>query len=510
MKTIMDIVLKAIAIVSFFSIPIGFIFSGSAITAGLQALLKLKVDPRFNGGTEMARVYDPTGDDNGDGRLGYPRGPLFQARGIFDLVKYTVFQPELDAAWSDQRQFWQLAVTLLRFENPHQAPNGFSLCSIRIYIDTGGGSGSTETAVPRAELVSFDPAAPWDVMVEIDGWHASAIMRTADGKIQRPVPIIAVPDQRTVYVRLPMDIPQVTRILDGRQTRHYVLVCGYDPLAVDNVMRVNGRATPDSAGGARSTLTPRVFDVLAPRAEDQQAQLGSYDEASFRYATLRPVTILPGTPALGAGTVDLEKLEAEAKKQAEMEKAAARSRAQADAASADPLRAGAGLFSLERLEEAEKTFRGVLVREPENPAALAYLGSITAMKGGRAGSPASAVMFVNDAFALLDRAVAAAKTDDEREIALMSRASVASAVPEAVFSKNAAAARDYLALADLAEARGEEARAGEGLVSAALSFERCSQKGQADIAFIRASGLKQLTAHARLELARRGYPIPTP
>jgi tetratricopeptide (TPR) repeat protein len=511
MKRILDAVLRSAAVLSVFAIPAGFFFSGSSLTRILDSALRLKIDPRFSGGTELARFYDPAGDDHGDGAVVYPKGQRYSAAGIFDLLKYVVYKPELDAAWSgsDEREFWQLGVTLSRFENPDGAPNGFSLASIRIYIDThkageAGPTGSTETAAARAELVSFDPASPWDVMVQIDGWHGRALMRTADGKAER-IPLISVPEQKTLYVRLPMDIPQIKRVLDGRPTGHYMLVCGYDPLAVDGVMQVKEKAASDAAGGARSELTPRVFDVLAVSSDRQQAQLSSYDEGSFRYAVLEPVTAEAGVG--GDKEVDLDALEAAAKEEARAARAPA-SAVESEARSEDPLRSGAALFQLGRRGEAEGKLRSALEKDPENPVAIAYIGSITAMKGGESISPAEAVRFVNEAFALLDKAAALAKTREEREIVLMNRASVASAVPEEVFSKSAAAARDFLELAEIAESRGDARAAGDGLVSAGICFERAGLTGEADVAFARALSENGLSARAVLELARRGYPIP--
>jgi hypothetical protein len=544
MKRIFDIILRTLAVCSLVGIPMGFILSGSTLTRALDSVLHIKVDPRFSGGQELARFYDPAGDDHGEGGLAYPKGKRFSEKGAFDLIKYVIFKPVTDAAWSSERAYWQLGVTLAAFPNPDAAPNGFSLPSIRIYVDTDGpASGSMETAAARAELVGFDASAPWDMCITVDGWHGQALLRTSDGKIQRRIPLIAVPQQKSVYVRLPLDIPQVRRILDGRPTRHYVMICGYDPLAVDAVMQVAASPSQDKGEGARSSLTPRVFDILALGSGKQEKMLGSYDEASFRYAALVPVTAGGASAGAGAGAgdaarpaVDLEALEAAADREARGSGAgadtgtgagagagagagtntgtgagagaSASSSLAAQASSADPLVSGAALFQLGKGAEAEAKFRGVLAVDPANATALAYLGSITAQKGGAAGSPADSVRLVGEAFDLLDKAAAAAKTDDEREIALLNRASVASAVPEDVFGKSIVAARDFMSLAKISQDRGDARTAGDRLVSAGLAFEKAAAAGDADIAFATALSQRELSARARLELARRGYPIP--
>jgi tetratricopeptide (TPR) repeat protein len=508
MKKTIDAILRNVAVSSLFLVPMGFIISGSGLTNALDRVLRMKSDPRFSGGTELARFFDAAGDDRGEGALSYPKGPRFAAQGAFDLISYTVYAPELDAVWADERQFWQLSVKMAALPNPDDAPNGFSLCSIRIYVDTDGAkSGSLETAVPRAELASFDPSAPWDFMVEMDGWHKKALMRTADGRLKRRVTLIVQPERKTLLVRLPLDVPEIKRVLDGRATRHYVLVCGYDPSAPDGVMPVKSRPSSNAAGGARSGLTPRVFDILAASTRDQENQLSSYDEATFRYAALRPMSTDQAT-AGGRAPLNLEALEASARKQEEDARVRDREQAQKDAASPNPARAGGGLFRLGNIEAAESTLRKAATEDPKNAEALAYLGAISAMKAGSAGSVMEKVGLVNEGLALLERAYASAGTEEERETVLMSRAAIGSAIPEEVFSKNDAAGRDYLQLAEMSAARGDGRAAADRFISAGMCFERAGNRADADIAFARAASEQGLSARGRLELARRGYPLP--
>ncbi len=507
MKKAIDVILRNIAVSSLFLVPLGFIISGSGLTNALDRVLKMKADPRLTGGTELVRFFDAAGDDRGEGALVYPKGPRFATKGVFDLISYTVNSPELDAVWADERQFWQLSVKMAALADPDQAPNGFSLCSIRIYVDTdGAASGSTETAVPRAELVSFDPSAPWDFMVEIDGWHAKALLRTADARIERRVTLIVQPKRKTLLVRLPLDVPEIKRVLDGRATRHYVLVCGYDPSASGKVMGVKDRPSASAAGGARSGLTPRVFDILASNGRDQESQLSSYNEASFRYAALRPMST--DRPAGGGAAIDLEALEATARTQEEEARIKDREQAEKDAASPNPGRAGGGLFRLGNIQAAEKLLRKAEAEDPLNAEALAYLGALSAMKAGSGGSVVEKVRLVNEGLALLERAYTAVRTEEERVIVLYTRASVESAIPEDVFSKNGPAGRDYLALAEMSSARGDASAAANHWISAGLCFERAGNGADADIAFARAASEPALSARGRLELARRGYPLP--
>jgi tetratricopeptide (TPR) repeat protein len=506
MKRTIDLILRTVAILSLFLIPAGFIISGSELTRALDAALHITVDPRFSGGRVLSKFYDPAGDDHGEGGLTYPKAGKSDM-GAFDIISYSVYEPVTDSAGS--AAYWQLGVTLAGFANPADAPNGFSLPAIRIYVDTDGpASGSLDTAAARAELVSFDPAAPWDASIAIDGWHSQALLRTADGRVQRRIPLIVITEQRSVYVRLPLDVPEIKRILDGRTTRHYVMICGYDQYAADAVMQVKESPSLGDGGGARSPMTPRVFDLLAAGAGTQEAMLSSYDEKAFRYAEIAPV--VSGDGAAAKPAVDFEALAAKADTEARGQSAAESRQLTADAASTDPLTAGAALFRLGKRGEAEAKLKAAIAADPEDPEALAYLGSLKAMEAGASGSPADAVGFVNEAFALFDRAASAAKTDGEREIVLMNRASVADAVPEDVFGKSMTAARDFMALAEMALNRGDGRTAADRYVSAGLAFEKAGSAGEADIAFATAMSQNEISARALLELARRGYPVTAP
>ncbi|HUI73121.1 MAG TPA: glucodextranase DOMON-like domain-containing protein [Spirochaetia bacterium] len=268
-------------------------------------------------------------------------------------------------------------------------------------------------------------------------------------------------------------------------------------------MVVRPTATVRSGGGATSPLTPRVYDLLAPSASEQARQLASFDEAAYRYARLTPVVVQRGTSGSKASGVDMGTLEIAAKRESEAGAEAARR----EVASSDPLRSGVALFQLGQIDPAEAAFKKALAANSEDPVAMAYLGSITAMRGGNAGSPAEAVRLVTEAFSLLDRAVAAATEPPAREAALVNRASVEAAVPESVFAKNAAAARDFLAVAAIFVETGDNRSAAECLVFAGMSLDRIGRESEAEIAYSRAAAFPELSARSRLELAKRGYPV---
>jgi hypothetical protein len=201
-------------------------------------------------------------------------------------------------------------------------------------------------------------------------------------------------------------------------------------------------------------------------------------------------------------------LESAAEAERENDASALLASAEADAASPDPRTSASGLFNLGRLDEAETIFRDLLVADPEDSYSLAYLGSITARKGRNASSVIDAVRFVEEAFVLLDRAVSLAGTGEGRETALMNRASVLASVPESVFAKNAAAAADYAALAEMASARDDTEACARRLLAASLSYEASGNDASAGICLARILSLSPVPATVALELAKRGYEPP--
>jgi tetratricopeptide (TPR) repeat protein len=236
-----------------------------------------------------------------------------------------------------------------------------------------------------------------------------------------------------------------------------------------------------------------------------------------------PVTV-PGIGAsggdaksTGAPRIDLEALAAEADR--ESKEGAERERREADAALAaarSPASRAAALFRLGRFDEArpllEQARAGAGPSESERIEATAYLGSLVAMSGGSAGNVGEAMRLVNEAFVLLDEAVAEGEkayvNGDGLEAALttalLNRANVAASVPNEAFAKAETAAADFLRAAEIVEKGGSPREAADFRVRAGLVLEASGKDGE--IALLRAASSPELSAYARLELARRGMP----
>jgi len=101
---------------------------------------------------------DPVGDDHG-ASLGYPRAALYQEVGFADIARFEMKR---------RGEFWLLGIELARYPNPAEAPLGFSLATVAIFLDARPGG---EEELPGAGLKT--PAGGgWEEAYLVSGWGA--------------------------------------------------------------------------------------------------------------------------------------------------------------------------------------------------------------------------------------------------------------------------------------------------------------------------------------------------
>lgn len=506
MEKIKSILLPLVGIAIIFSIPMSFIFEG-VIESGIDSILHVKVDPRFSGGEEILRVTDPVGDENGPGSYEYPLSGMFADKGYLDIVRYVVNKPITNAPWSEDINFWQFAVTFDKTANADESVHSFSHPVIHVYIDIDGKEGgSTETVDPRAEKVRFDPEHPWDIMVQIDGHHMNGKLVSFDGKIKENVRVYFDGEKNTVYGRIPLDDPFIKRVLDGRKTWHYVLVGAYDHLSQGNFMPVKKEAALRNGGGAVSENAPNVYDCIVPKKMSQSAVLSSFNDKDMTFATIYPVEAdsrsISSKPAVNEAEIArLEKILEDEKKSDDARKKTDLPGKLKTASAEEKV----GLyFHAGEYEKAGIEADAVLRATPDNPIALAYKGSLLAMKGGKTKSVAEAMRYVNEGYALMDKAVALASNDNEKITARIARGSVSMSVPEAVFAKSSQGAADFAeAGALMSRIAGMRNSAGDLYINAGICLDNASKKDQAELMFLRAKQFT-LSTYAKLNMIKRG------
>jgi tetratricopeptide (TPR) repeat protein len=473
----------------------------------LQKFIPIRIDPRYGGGAVLRTFYDPVGDDLGAGKIVPPLSPVFAEAGGMDLSRYAIYKP-VRAPVSNESPYWQLGLGFAAFPNGAGYASGFSQPEIRIYVGfEGEREGSTEGVDARGELARFDPARPWQLAITLDGAHPGARLRSFDGKVDRVIKTLIVPQSSSLYVHLPLDIPQARAILTGRPNWHYVLIGAYDPYANGNLMPIKPEASMGNAGGALSPLTPKLFDVLDAPGHEQTAELSSFSDEKNELACLYPV-VFDGNE--GGRKVDYAALASAAQKE-ELEQAArSRKEFMAMTKGTDPLSAARAYYFLGDKKQADACFLRILESDPGNPSALAFRGAIRSADGSGAANPAQAVIAVQEGFTYLDKAVELARSSGQENCvmdALTCRAEVCVAIPEAVFGKSAVGATDFEAVANLYAVKvprvADEARA---WVRAALAWKRAGNESRAVSDYLRAKSCPARDAFVENELALAGLP----
>ncbi len=511
MKMAKYLIAALFCIAAAYLIPKTFIY-GDFITGNIDRVLHLRVDPRFSGGEVLAKFLDEMGDDYGEGGLTYPRHEGFKEKGCLDIVRYTVYEPLVNAPWSNEQDFWQIAITFANVSKAFDSIYDFSQPVIHVYIDIDGDiGGSKETAHSRAELIKFDDEHPWDFMVQIDGNHKSGRLISWDKTIEEKVSIYSVPEKKTIFARILLNNKRIKNVLDGRTTYHYVLTGAYDQYASGNFMQVKNKAGIRNGGGAKSKLTPRVFDYVAPKGYKQKKLLSSYDEDMYTYATVYPLEVKRTEQKYIQDADSIEKYRELARKENENRREASlRELEEIKASGNRGVELASAYFRVEKYKEAEDILDNILEKHPDNSRALAYKGSIIAIKGGEClatKSPAKAIGYVNTAYEYYDNAEIHAQNNEDIVVVLLNRGNLSISVPELVFQKSLQGAADFLNAAEILENSGS---ADKDLIiscyyNAATAYERAGKEDEAEIYLFRTLSFDDLSHSLRYELVKKGY-----
>ncbi|AEB10841.1 glucodextranase DOMON-like domain-containing protein [Marinithermus hydrothermalis] len=178
-------------------------------------------------------LLDPAGDDRGPG-YAYPTAPVYQEVGFADLTGFEVTVQDANLV---------LSVRLDRYPNPAEAPLGFSLPVIAIYVDTGPGG---EEVLPGAGLRT-PKGQGWERAYLLTGWGAEA---RAPGVLPRPVRA----ERDGEWIRIHTDLPP-------GPYGYYVAVGLYDPFEPWGFRAVRPGGGPWRLEGPEAA--PRAVDVLA-------------------------------------------------------------------------------------------------------------------------------------------------------------------------------------------------------------------------------------------------------
>lgn len=230
--------------------------------------------PKPVSGNLVFRASDPHGDDYGPGSYTYPEAPVFNKKGLFDLLRYEIY---------DAGEKWQFVFDFAAMTNPWSAPLGFSHQLIDLYLDTKPG-GKVVTHKPSAQ-VKFSSDHQWDYFLKIAGWPGyGKELVTAEGD-KRKIEVSSNVNKKRVIVGVSK------QLLPTIQGGHYVLVFSQDGYGKDHIRSLQRQASTWNGGGCPApAVAPKAYDYLAPD-QNQKAILSGYNVEQDQFAVLEPIIV---------------------------------------------------------------------------------------------------------------------------------------------------------------------------------------------------------------------------
>ena len=236
-------------------------FSGPAAT----------VAPDLGTTTLVVDLLDPQEDDYGPGTYIYPQDSVF-ASGNFDITAFQVGYTDQDIIF----KFYLRGPV----DNAWDAPNGLSLQTLDVYIDTDGDGEGGEAMLPGRNL-SFDEGTRWDFAITAEGWTPGIYIPTAEGPQRiassEEFQVLVDPALRKVTLRVPKSI------LGGDpENWHFAAAAlsqeGFPSGGVMRVRDVLPVAEQYRFGGAPASTTnhTRVIDLVWPEEGLQEGWLADF------------------------------------------------------------------------------------------------------------------------------------------------------------------------------------------------------------------------------------------
>jgi len=208
----------------------------------------------------FVEITDPANDDHGPGDYVSPNDQVFKP-GVFDMTGVTIGYDDEDYIF--RVQFRGPVI------NEWGSPNGLSIQTIDIYIDTDGAASGDRMLLPgRNAALTGDHA--WDYAIWAEGWTPGVYAPSEEGPVQidSGFTILTNPGQRRVTIRVPKSL------LDGDPFNWGITVAvlsqeGYPSSGVWRVRDVQLEAEQwRIGGGTGSPADTRIMDILWPERNE--------------------------------------------------------------------------------------------------------------------------------------------------------------------------------------------------------------------------------------------------
>jgi hypothetical protein len=233
-------------------------------------------------------LYDPEGDDKGDGNYTYPKNDL-ASPGIFDLTRLRVSLDEelvyFQLYFSDLNQTGPLsdesfngtfaAIAIDKDDHPESG-------NTRLFFDNGNFEFPLEDGyeltieVSNSGILVYDQEWVWQ-SIFLKAFSLQDHIRENEIYFAVPQTIIGVPDSSWKL-----------QVMTGGQKG------GYKEMAygVGRFMRVGAESSSEQGGsGTETEFNPDVYDILTPEGQNQIQILGNYDAAGKKKAVIPMVRL---------------------------------------------------------------------------------------------------------------------------------------------------------------------------------------------------------------------------
>ncbi|MEA3439564.1 MAG: glucodextranase DOMON-like domain-containing protein [Chloroflexota bacterium] len=231
--------------------------------------------------TVLLEIDDPEKDDYGPGTYTYPTDSVF-APGNFDALHFQIGEDEENVVFK---------ISLNGpVDNPWGSPNGLSLQTIDVYIDSDGDGDGGVVLLPGRNL-ALQAGYAWDYAITAEGWEPGVFIPGAEGpeKIAsaNEFTILVDPGQQKVTIRVPKAILGD----DPASWRYAAVVLGQEGFPSPGVMRVrdvNPSAEQWRFGGAPQGAAnhTRVIDLIWSNPGDQEAWLSDFTPSDINQAAI--------------------------------------------------------------------------------------------------------------------------------------------------------------------------------------------------------------------------------
>ncbi len=253
--------------------------------------------PDLGTDTILLDVTDPTGDDTGPGTYTYPTDAVFAA-GNYELTNVQV---------GDDGENLVFRLTLAGpVENVWDSPNGLSVQTFDIYIDTGDDGAGGVAFLPGRNLSAAE-GTDWEYAITVEGWESKIFTPGEEGPTEIAGPadfqVVTDPGQQKVTIRVPHLLVDY-RSDNPQGWRYAAMVMGQEGFPSGGVLRVRDVAPAAEQwrfGGAPGGATnhTRVIDLVWPEAGQQEAWLSAFtpstapqgDLAAGDFATVEFMTL---------------------------------------------------------------------------------------------------------------------------------------------------------------------------------------------------------------------------